>query len=418
MKILNFTKSELVKNSLIYGVTNALYTGLPLILMPFLVAIVQPQDYGIIELFRSFTLIFIPIIGLSTISCVDRFFFDYDEAKYKSLLGSLIILHFILGILSIVILSSISSFLPEKYGVVIFLAIIFCVFNQIQEIYLVSLRVKGRPVDYLKIRVGSVILDLSLLVLAYYLFNSFDWTFRVIPNVASTVFVGIIVIMIGAMKKEVDFHFSKPLIITAIAYSAPLILHMISGYVLNISNRFFVIHYQGEKELGNFSLAYQIGMAVSFFYTSFNMAWTPTFYSWIKNGEIKKISLVRKIVYFSLIILGVIIFIGWKIMSYYYLQDKQYVISDFTILILIVAFILLSLYKFEGNYFFYYKKTAKLSLFTLISCIVATLLNFLLIPKYGTLGAAYSTLLSYFVLFVLVLINNSNLKDVSTNLSS
>src|SRR5690606_25772119 len=113
--------------------------------------------------------------------------------------------------------------------------------------------------------------------------------------------------------------------------------------------------YQGDGELGNFSLAYQLGMVISFFYTSFNMAWTPTFYKWMDDNKYSKIKKVRLLVYSFLIASGLILFMIWWFLGSYFLTSKNYDVSSLTIFLLIVAFIFLSIYKFEGNYFFYYK---------------------------------------------------------------
>lgn len=405
-------RSSLVKSSLIYGASNVLYTGLPLLLMPFLIKIVQPEDYGLIELFRSFSLVLIPVIGLSTISCVERFYFDYEDLRFKELLGTLVLVHAFGGGVLTALLLSIQTFLPPKYDLIIFLAVIYCLFNQIQEIYLASLRVKNKPVDYLKIRLGSVIIDILFLFIAYQLYNSYDWSFRVLPSVISTVIFGILVLLVSFIRRDIKYRFSKDLAYSAIVFSGPLIAHMLSGYILNISNRFFVITYQGEKELGNFSLAYQIGMIISFFYTSFNMAWTPIFYGLLKSNNLKKIDTIKTVIFLSLLILGGFIFLGWRFYSSYIILDSLYVTSDATILILILSFIILSYYKFEGNYYFYYKRTKELSVFTLISSVLALALNFLLIPKLSTLGAAISTLISYSCLYLLVIYNRPRVINV------
>ncbi|MBE8722056.1 lipopolysaccharide biosynthesis protein [Sphingobacterium pedocola] len=410
--IRGITKSSLFKDSIIYGFSNALYTGLPLLLMPFLVVILQPEDYGIVELFRSFSLMLIPVIGLSTLASVDRFYFDLDTKKFQNLIGTLIIFHFVMALSVIFLLSLMIDFLPEKYYVIILLAIIYCLFYQIIEIYLVVLRVKRQAINFLKVRIGTVVLELSLLTLFYFIFTHHDWTFRIYPIIIAAVVIGIGICVLIFRFRNIPFAVDRDVLKQAIIFSAPLIIHMVAGYILNLSNRFFILHYNGEKVLGSFSLAYQIGMSISFFYTSFNMAWTPTFYSWMDNKKKSSIKKVRVLVYTGLSLGALAILLGWIFISPYISQIKNYGISHETIALLLLAFVLLSLYKFEGNYFFYHKKTTKLSLFTLLSCLVALILNFLLIPKFAVLGAAYSTLFSYFFLFMCVILFKQNNKEV------
>lgn len=403
--ISKLTKSKLFKDSVVYGLSNAFYTGLPLILMPFLVAILKPEDYGLIELFRSLTLIFIPIVGLSTLSSVDRFYFEYNASDYERLVSSLIIFHILNGLIIFTLTLAISSFLPSKYFVLGSYALIYCVFNQIFEIYLVILRVKQKSINFLILRFLGVAIDIGLLFGFYFILDSHDWTYRVYPSVLSSIVMGVIIIYILFIKEKLPIKINFQILKEAIIFSAPLIIHMISGYILNLSNRFFILNYQGEKELGNFSLAFQLGMAISFVYTSFNMAWTPTFYDWMNKGKYNQIKKVRILIYAILIIGGGLFFFGWVIMSNYIKNLEKFNVSTYTIAILLTSFILLSLYKFEGNYYFYTKSTTKLSIYTFISCLVAVGFNFILIPKYSTLGAAISTFFSYLTLYLLVLFN-------------
>ena len=406
--ISKLTKNKLFKDSVIYGVSNAFYTGLPLLLMPFLVSILNPEDYGLIELFRSLTLIFIPVVGLSTLSSVDRFYFEYDNKDYESLISSLILFHLLNGLLIFIITASISSLLPDKYFLLGTYALIYCVFNQIFEIYLVILRVKQKAINFLILRFLGVAIDLGLLFGFYYILDNHNWTYRVYPSVLSSVMMGVVIISILFIKDKLPFKVNKKILKDSILFSAPLIIHMISGYILNLSNRFFILNYQGEKELGNFSIAFQLGMAISFIYTSFNMAWTPTFYDWMKKEKYRQIKRVRLLIYAILVIGGLMFFVAWLIMSKYIQNLEKFDVSTYTIAILLSSFILLSMYKFEGNYFFYNKLTSKLSIYTLISCIIAVILNFILIPKFSTLGAAISTFFSYLTLYVLVLFNKQD----------
>lgn len=408
--ISRLSKSKLFKDSIIYGLSNAFYTGLPLLLMPFLVAILKPEDYGLIELFRSLTLILIPIVGLSTLSSVDRFYFDNNKNDYEKLISTLIIFHFINGIIIFILISIFSSFLSDKYFILCVYALIYCVFNQIFEIYLVILRVKQKALNFLALRFLGVAIDLGLLFGFYYILDVHDWKYRVYPSVISSVIAGLLIVFLLFIRERMPFKFNLKALKESVIFSAPLIIHMISGYILNLSNRFFILNYQGETELGNFSLAFQIGMAISFVYTSFNMAWTPTFYDWMNKQKFNQIKKVRVLIYSILIIGGILLFISWLIMSKYFPNLEKFNISSLTIAILLSSFILLSLYKFEGNYFFYRKTTSKLSIYTFISCVVAVILNFIFIPKYSTLGAAISTFFSYLTLYLLVLLNNKNEK--------
>jgi len=252
------------------------------------------------------------------------------------------------------------------------------------------------------IRISSILIELLLMVVLYKYFKAKDWTVRVYPIVLTSLIIAIYSFYLFR-KMGYNLNFSKALLSKALIYSTPLILHMLSGYVLNIGDRFFIKFYLSDKELGEYAVAYQIGMSVNFFFTSFNLAWTPTYFKWMRDKQIEKIKKVRNLIYISIIGLGIFIFGMWKFISPFVIQNTNYSISLQLVLIILVSNIIFSLYKYESNYFFYSKKTKILSYISFTSAVIATICNIILIKYIGILGAAYSTLISFIYLYFSVL---------------
>ena len=81
------------------------------------------------------------------------------------------------------------------------------------------------------------------------------------------------------------------------------------------------------------------------------------------------------------------------------LSTKEYVKALPIVPVIIISYVFLYLYTLFANYSFYYKKTGYISLATLVT-LVNIVLNYLLIPRFGYIIAAYTTLFSYILLFV------------------
>ena len=62
------------------------------------------------------------------------------------------------------------------------------------------------------------------------------------------------------------------------------------------------------------------------------------------------------------------------------------------------------LYRFYTEIILFYKKNIMLSILVLISAIINIGLNAVLIPWYGAVAACYTTVISYFILFIMTLI--------------
>lgn len=404
-KIKRLSKSSLLKESLIYGLTNALYSGLPILILPLLVKVLSPEDYGLVELYRNFSLILIPILGLSTAQSVIRFYYDLEKIEFKIFVSNIIALHFTTTIISIFVLLSVSVFISPVYSQLIGFSIIYFLFNQITEILLSIYRAEKSPPKYMLLRLAQVLFDIVLLTLFFFFLKSFDWSYRVYPNVLAAVLVGGISLI--ALYKQSYFHkIEWKLLKMAILFGAPLILHMVSGYILNIGDRFFILYFLTEKDLGNYTVMYQLGMLVNFFFTSFNLAWSPTFFEMMKAGNTKKIHEIKMISYSGILFFNAVVICFVYLLTKFTLLFERYEINMGIIILVSISYAFISMYKFESNYYFFYKNTKRLSLITLGAAIITVALNILLIPTMKLYGCAIATLVASLFMFILASSNS------------
>ena len=387
---------------MIYGITNALYSGIPLLILPFIITFLEPAEYGKIDLFRTISMVLTPVLGFSTVQSISYYYLELTKERFKTFVSSIQLFQLFTAIVAFILLTISSYWISKEYYFLLSLCVLFYLFNQFTEGILTIFRIENKPIKYMTIRISSILIELLLMVVLYKYFKAKDWTVRVYPIVLTSLIIAIYSFYLFR-KMGYNLNFSKALLSKALIYSTPLILHMLSGYVLNIGDRFFIKFYLSDKELGEYAVAYQIGMSVNFFFTSFNLAWTPTYFKWMRDKQIEKIKKVRNLVYISIIGLGIFIFGMWKFISPFVIQNTNYSISLQLVLIILVSNIIFSLYKYESNYFFYSKKTKILSYISFTSAVIATICNIILIKYIGILGAAYSTLISFIYLYFSVL---------------
>ena len=89
----------------------------------------------------------------------------------------------------------------------------------------------------------------------------------------------------------------------------------------------------------------------------------------------------------------------------YIIADKKYHTALELVPIIIIGYTFVFLYNFFFHYAAYYKRTGLLSINTFIAGIANIVLNYIFIPKYGYVAAAYTTAVSYFLLFCLHYMN-------------
>ena len=86
------------------------------------------------------------------------------------------------------------------------------------------------------------------------------------------------------------------------------------------------------------------------------------------------------------------------------LLPPEYSNSMSIVTIHVVGFFFLGLYKLLSPYIWSLRKTGRLSVITVLALIANLFLNYLLIPVFGILGAAYATMISVLVQFGLTAI--------------
>src|SRR5690606_37597938 len=265
---------NLLKNISGFAFYNVLNSAIPFLLLPVLTAYLSQEHYGVVDIFYNTTLIITPIIGLSIVQSVGRYYFE--KIVLSKFISTVLIVLLSTGLI-LTALSLIFSILFEQqlmaYDIppyLIFLAFLYSLFTQLSEILLVLWRVSFKVAYFGVFRVSKTALDLGLSI---FLIASlgYGWEGRIYPQViVSFVFAVVALVLLFKFKYlsrsiKTDKVYRKQ----ALSYSVPLIFHTFGGYVINFSDRFFLLLMLGMSDVGVYSVAYQIGMVISLIQNSF-----------------------------------------------------------------------------------------------------------------------------------------------------
>ena len=154
--------------------------------------------------------------------------------------------------------------------------------------------------------------------------------------------------------------------------------------------------------MGLYELGYQVGMVMGLAVFAINSAWTPIFYDIAKNREDAKPVLRRVFTAYavgvSTLAVGVILFSREVILI---MAATAFHKAYLVVPAVAVGYLLQGFYFMSAIPLFYKKKTRVLPLISAVGAAVNIGLNVLLIPKFGMMGAAYATLISFGILSVL-----------------
>lgn len=186
----------------------------------------------------------------------------------------------------------------------------------------------------------------------------------------------------------------------ALKFNIPLLPHYLSGQILNQSDRIMIGYLSGNTDVAIYSVAYSIGLLTNIFTNAINGAITPWFYKRIRSKEYDNMGrvVVFSVLLVAVIVVGIIIF-GPEIISI--LAPEEYKSALKVIPPVAVSVVFMYSYNLFANIEFYFEKKKFVLIGSVVSAILNVILNFIFIPKYGFVAAAYTTLACYILYCVL-----------------
>ena len=264
---------------------------------------------------------------------------------------------------------------------------------------LVLLQVRERPAAYVTLSLTTALTTTALIVALVarshraegYLWGAFGGAaLAVIPYVALT----------AANVRPV---LRRACLLPALAYSLPLVPHALAGWALEMSDRAILARYVPLADVGVYALGYQLGAAMGLLSTAFNSAWVPFLFGTLQaEGEAANAKLARLVTYYA----GLLCFagLGWALLVKHAIPilagpefGGAYRITPWVV----GGYVFSGLYLIPINFLFWRSRTRIVPLVTLGAGAVNVGLNLWLVPRYGPIAAACSTLVAYGVLLVL-----------------
>lgn len=281
-------------------------------------------------------------------------------------------------------------------------------FDTICVIPFAVLRFKGRPILYSGIKVFQNVFQAILtLILLYYVSRDFmidlgfdnAISFPFIANLIASI-LGF-VLLIGVIR-HVQFKFDQRLFKQMFLYGYPIMIAGL-GYILNENfDKLIQRKLIDSADAGSYAACYKLATLMTLFVTAYRMGIEPFFFKVAKKGDAKQ-TYANILFFFSIIcnvvILGILANIDW--IKKIFIPKSSFWIALDIVPIILIANLFFGIYY---NLSTWYKVTDRTNIGTVISLIggaITVLLNVFLLPKYGFMISAWTTLLAYGVMMVI-----------------
>jgi O-antigen/teichoic acid export membrane protein len=208
---------------------------------------------------------------------------------------------------------------------------------------------------------------------------------------------------------QIEFYPNCKFIKSVLSYTTPMIPHSIAQWISNSSDKYILNHYHSKEIVGYYSYIYTISMGILILNSGIGLTFPQAFISnlnkWKKTRHFRSLLIKygAATVLLYIIMLSVIV-IDIKYFSYMKYQNAE---GFCLILYIYLGLYFLGVATIISFYLYAVRSTSKIALNSILSAILNIILNLLMIPEYGPIGAAYSTLISFLIMIILMQVQSS-----------
>jgi O-antigen/teichoic acid export membrane protein len=385
----------MIKNSLIFAFFSFLINSINFILIPIYTNNLTVREYGTMASITIFITAFTTVFTFGLNGAISKMFFDLSNKKEEDdFISTSFVTKFIIStIILLLFLLNNGLFLNNvfkniKFDPFLKYSILISYFNIFSVVPLSLLLVKGNALKYRILTstyfaLNTILTLLNLLILRTGLIGIFK------AQLYANLLMAIYYIFSIYYKRQLNFN--KNFSYTLIIFGFPIMLYNLSGMIIEQSSKILIERLLSLKELGIYNLAFQFSSIIVLINNAINMAWVPIYFRESKENENSKLfQLFSKYLFILLSFIALLIAVFQKYFIIFILS-KNYENAETYIPILVYVFVLTNTYwVLLINPIFQSKQIKYLPLLAVISGGLSIFLCYLLIPKFGLLGAIIS----------------------------
>jgi O-antigen/teichoic acid export membrane protein len=394
---------RLAGQSAVYGLGRLVAPILAVVLLPLYTQYLGPGAYGRVETVVAASAVLTILLRAGVSTAFFRFYFDAsdDAGRVRIVRTSFwfTMASATLGLAVVEMAAAPISSLLGGVGVTLVRAAGVGLWAQMNYEQLTALfRVEQRPRAYVAASVTNVLITVggtaSLVVVAH-------WG---AVGVVVGSFVGTLTVYVALVlyrHEQLGFEFDRSLLRNMQGFGLPLVPAALSLWAINFIDRLFLIHISGKAETGLYSLGVRIASGVLFLMVAFQTAWPAFAYS-IKDDDEARRTYAFVLTYVLFVTCWASATLGLLSPWIVRLLASSRVFYPASQVVAPIAFSIAA-YAAYAVVAIGVGRARKTQLNWVVTGAAAALnivLNAVLIPPYGMMGAAVATVVAYAAMFV------------------
>ncbi|MBQ0838017.1 lipopolysaccharide biosynthesis protein [Lactiplantibacillus pentosus] len=399
---------KLFSNSAIFAIGNLGSKMITFVMVPLYTRYLTTSQYGQSDVLSTIVSLLTPILTLSIIDAVFRFAID-KASDNRQVLTNGIYISLISAVICLLLSPIIARF---HYGIYV------CVLtyaSAIESMFQQFARGIGRSKLYastgILMTIITVISNIIMIVL-------FGWGLNGYLASMLIAQIGGLLYLLIALKawRYISFNnINKSLAIQMLIYSVPLIPNAVSWWLSNSANKIFIALMIGASANGIYAVANKIPSLISVFYTIFTQAWQISAVEEFKSKDVGKFFSTVLSATMSVLFIGVALLTLLSKILVYILSTPDYYSAWQIVPWLSLAVLYSCVSSFIGTVYTSSMKTGQLLSTTMAGAVINVLMNLIMIPVMGVVGAGVGAAVSFAIVSVLRLRGSRRFIYISVN---
>lgn len=403
---------NLIKSFSAYSFVGFFGAGVNFLILPILSYYLTPTDYGTLSVFNAYVSLAIPFIGLVASGLIlVEYYKIKDKEEFASVFSSIQLIPLLPFLFALLVAFFFKKELclllelPLESAEFLYLIPVLSLLTIYYESLLSFLVAKKESNLYLIVNVARVLIEVGLTFI-FVVYFKWGWKGRILSWFIVTVLLAILSSVYFKANELFTFHVKWDYFKAGVFYGLPLILHTVGKFAINQSDRLFLAKMVGIEAVGIYNIGYQIGSLILIFVTAFQNLYVPYLYERLSNlDEGKKIEILQ--LNYLFIALLLIILAGITIISPFifdWLIDQRYKEGNQYVFWTALSYVFWGMYSLFAAYLYFFKRNVYLGYLSVGNVVLNLLLNYVLISRYGPIGAAYATCISFFMVSLVIMV--------------
>ena len=395
---------RLGKHSLIYGVGGLIQRIVAVLLLPLYTRYLSPSDYGAIEALVALSAVIFALLRAGIQSSFFRFYFQADDDR-----GRLTIVRtsfwFTMGTATLALAAGLvfaGAIAQALYGSTEHTDLVRAAFvglwasmnyDQLTALF----RVEERSVSFALASLTNVAVTIGATILLVVVFDKGPLGVLV-GNFSGT--LAVYAVLLAYRRTQLGLEFDRDVFRRMTAWGMPFVPSVLALNAIDFSDRFFLSRLRDQHELGLYAIGMRISAALLFLLAAFRTAWPAFAYSIRDDREAKRT--------YGFVLTYVTFFSAWGALALglgspwlvRLLTTPDFYRGSRVVPLLAFAFVVFGAYVIVVTSIGRAGRRGSNWIVTGAAALLNVVLNLILIPPYGMVGAAVSMLVSYFAMFV------------------